>query len=528
MKFPKVLMSFVFGLGLSLAPLASAQSVRSINKVPGRIESTAQRLTHALQNQGLEVSRGYVKLWTSSDCEYTFTRLGLCFGNNPAAPYVAVTVPQWPDEDAIPEIATVWGSSPAGYEDLFRFDPREAIVILAQMPPPALYFSEQSFVFTREGTYNTSSQTYIDIINLTEQGALPDFVPGLFFRQVPDVSDRVFLFSSLSNPINNVVMENRAEKEREAGTVFNQPRYFIITPDKFMDNAVRKAFASVSVEDEDIFTEHIPSYLRVGLSKSSDDFVTLFRYAQPLDGGGTGTPSDTWRKNLPLVVLRVRDRSHAAQPYTAPYVEQPRTAFNEYTLQPDLYNLLSQVYYRWNGLHCQNPDCSDVGATPFLDFQVYPIYMQGTLCEPIGENCLGDNWDAAYNVIGRYSVDNGEVYALVGTLGTRTGNATYVALGINQVSRFNGVGNLSDQSLDGTASGFAGEVNNTDSFFVYYFARDCSAIKALTENHCLEINEELIPAGDSIAFSVRDYLRPGTERGPDSTKVMHPYLMRVK
>lgn len=511
-------MSIVFGLGLSLAPLALAQNVRSLNKVPGRVESTAQRLTHALQKQGFEVSRGYFKLWASTDCEYTFDKLGLCFGNNPAAPYIVPTLPKWPDEDVIPQIATVWKPSPPGYLDLFRLDPREAIVVLAQMPPPGRYFSEQSFVFSHEGTYNTSSKTYMDLAYLTSTGKIPDFIMSLFFRQVPGVPERIFLFASLSNPINNVVIEEKA------GTAFDQLRYFIITPDDFMNKAVREAFAGVSVADKDIFTEQIPSDLRLGLDTSSDDFATFFRYAQPLDEGKAAT----WKKDLPLVVLRVRDTNHAAQPYTTPYVEEPRTAFDEYTLQNDLFSLVSAVYQRWNGAACTKADCSDVGAKPFVDFQEFPIYMQGPRCVPIGENCMGDNWDAAYNVAGRYSVDNGEVYALVGTLGTKTGNATYVGLGINQISRFNGVANLSDQSLNGTASGFAGEVSNTDSFFVYYFARNCSAIKALTEDHCFEITEEMIPEGDSIAFSIRDYVRPGTKRGPDSTKVLNPVVMRVK
>lgn len=301
-----------------------------------------------------------------------------------------------------------------------------------------------------------------------------------------------------------------------------------------MNKAVREAFAGVSVADKDIFTEQISSNtgqihdLKLGLDKSSDDFATFFRYAQPLDGGGDGTPSAAWRKNLPFVVLRVRDTNHVAQPYTTPYVEEPRTAFDEYTLQNDLFSLLSAVYQRWNGAACTNADCSDVGAKPVTDLQVFPVYMRGLFCVQIGENCMGDNWDAAYNVAGRFSIDNGEVYAVVGTLGTKTGNATYVGLGINQMSRFNGVANLSDQNLDGTASGFAGEAGNTDSFFVYYFARDCSAIKALTGGHCFDMTEDKIPEGDSFAFSIRDYVRPGTKRGPDSTKVLPPMVMRVK
>jgi hypothetical protein len=46
----KVQRCLALGLAcLSLAPWALSQNVRSLNKVPGQVESTAQRLTHSLQ-----------------------------------------------------------------------------------------------------------------------------------------------------------------------------------------------------------------------------------------------------------------------------------------------------------------------------------------------------------------------------------------------------------------------------------------------------------------------------------------------
>lgn len=440
----------------------------------------------------------------------------MCFGNNPAAPYVTFSVPPWPGE-FVDQISSVWGPSRPGYNDVFRLDPREAIIILAQMPPPARYFSEQSFVFTREGTYDTNSDTYKNIANDPD---IPDFILPIFFRQVPTMTERVQLFASLSNPINNVVIE------RQSHQAFDQIRYFIVTPDNFMNKSVREAFAGISVEDEDIFTESIPAVMRLGLGEASDDFTTLIRYAQPDDGGAPGTPSDKWRKDLPLVVLRVRDTHHVPQPYATPVKFEPRTAFNEYTLQPDLIHLVSAVHQRWTGQLCKNAECSDV-AKRFLDFQAYPIYMLGPLCLPIGENCLGDNWDAAYNVYGRVSFDHGEIYAVAGTLGTRTGNATYVGLSINEISQFKGVKNLSDKVLDGTADGYAGEVNNTGYFFLYYFTRDCSGLAYLTADNCFEIDKTMIPDGHSVAFGLRDYVRQGTQRGPDSSLVLHSMIMQV-
>ncbi len=510
---------YCLALGLawfSLLTPALSQTAIWINKVPGPVENTAQQLTHKLQQQGFEVNRGYFKLWTVDACPYTFDRVGLCFGNNPAAPYVTFSVPSWPGE-FVDRISSVWGPSQPGYNDVFRLDPREAIIILAQMPPPARYFSEQSFVFTREGTYDKNSDTYKNIANDPD---IPDFILPIFFRQVPKMTERVQLFASLSNAINNVVIE------RQSHQAFDQVRYFIVTPDDFMNKSVREAFAGISVKDEDIFTEPIPAVMRLGLGEAADDFTTLIRYAQPNDGGERGTPSAKWRKDLPLVVLRVRDTHHDPQPYTTPVKFEPRTAFNEYTLQPDLIDLVSTVHQRWTGQRCANAKCSDV-AKPFLDFQAYPIYMVGPLCLPIGEDCLGDNWDAAYNVYGRASFDHGEIYAVAGTLGTRTGNATYVGLSITEVKQFKGIENLSDKVLDGTADGYAGEVNNTGYFFLYYFTRDCSGLTQLTGDHCFEVDKTMIPEGGSAAFGLRNYIRQGTQRGPDSALVLHPMIMQV-
>jgi len=49
------------------------------------------------------------------------------------------------------------------------------------------------------------------------------------------------------------------------------------------------------------------------------------------------------------------------------------------------------------------------------------------------------------HLYGPLSLDNGEIYAVAGKLGAETGIATYVGLGGNQVSTFNGVANLSDK-----------------------------------------------------------------------------------
>lgn len=482
--------------------------------VPGQVENKARHLAQVLKKQGFEVTSGYAKLYTIEDCTYTFEKMGLCYGNNPAAPYVTFAVKPWPGE-YVDTTSNLWGPSRNGYIDIYRLDPREAIVILGLLPPPAAFFSEQTWLFTRKGDFHTESETYQNV-DTYMHGFL-----DVFFAEVPGSEERIQSCSMLSMPNNNVVIE------RKSGGSFGQIRYFIITPDGAMENAVRQAFAGIGVQDKNVFTEPIPSDMKTGLDKESDNFTTAIRYAQPKDGGGKGTPSSIWRKNLPLQILRVRDTrsNRPIQPYP-PVVLEERTAVDELSLKPDVGALLAAVGRKW-GQPCATADCSDEAKT-FIDIQRFPPYTVGPLCREIGENCLLDNWDASYQFYGPLSFDNGEVYAVAGTLGTETGNATYVGFGVNQKSRLLGVANLSNEQLKNTAKAYKGEVGNTEKFYLYYFTRDCSEVEGLTGKNCLDITETMIPPGDHAALSVRDYMKPDTQRGPDSSLVLPSMLLQLR
>ena len=189
---------------------------------------------------------------------------------------------------------------------------------------------------------------------------------NLLFSYVPHNPSRVQIFGSLSNSINNVVIQKQSE------AVFDQMRYFIITPDQLMDTAVREALSRSAVAAKDIFTEPIPSNigdseLRGGLDEQADDFISMIRYPMALDAGAARPQSDIWRKKLPLVVLRVRDPRVEPQPVPYPRLElQPRTAAHnpsETDLLPDLIDLAEAVCARWG---------SPASATPRPGSASYP------------------------------------------------------------------------------------------------------------------------------------------------------------
>ena len=431
--------------------------------------------------------------------------MNTCYSNNPAAPYVVPVLPTWPDEWLDPRIAKgVFGPTHKGYSTTFRLDPREAIVILGRMPPPAKYFGLQTNVFTRQGDFDTESEPYT-FFTVHKM----DWLLNMFFAYLPWDGDRIQLLASVGNSINNVVIQDGS------GRVFDQDRYFITTPDQFMEDAVRQAFSSIRVEDEDIFTEPIDRTLRVGLDKANDDFYTLIRYAMPRheERGGVGC----------LASEPAAGRAASQGPpdgTTSPYRSTRSNSMKEG--QADSTGDRPGVRPRT----ALPRRCARSGDSPAaisrwsMNVQERPISMVGPTCIGIGMNCLADTQDTVYHFSGKLPLDGSRVYAVVGALSTKTGNATYVGLGDNATRRQQGIDNVSDDLLEGSAADYASAVKDPDKFFVYYFARDCASLDLWARRYCRSIPESALPDydptdpdSDQLNFSLRDYVFPGMARG---------------
>ncbi len=521
-------------LVLALLPVwaaspASAGSVTPENIVPAAVQDIAQGLTLDLAQQGFEVKSGYLKVYTKQDCEqYSYPIMRSCYGNNPAAPYVMPVVPLWHDEYVDTQTLNAYGVPEEGHAISHRFDPREAIVIFGLLPPQADYFGVQTYLNTRQGVWDENSAVYKAVMN-------NPFLLNLFFAKLPGNDKRIQIVGSLSNAINNVVIERQSASHQ----AFGQFRVFIITPDRYMDDAIRDALGKSSLAEGDIFTEPIPQNMRIGLQESADDFLTVFRYAMPADEAA----ADAWREDLPLVVLRIRDTNLARQPQRYPLVQlEERTAVEnpaETALAPDLKNLAFAVSQRW-GQPCGQDDC--VAAKRAMNFQNWqrpPISLVGPQCTEIGMNCLADTQDTVYQLSSRLWIDGGQVYAVAGPLATVTGNATYVGLGLNSTLKKKGFDNLSNHDLINTALAYSSTVSNTEQLYLYYFTRDCAGLEGLTDGKCISISttEEdglpfcLHPDDPACAYlqlSVRDYIRPSTQRGPDAAGTLPPVLLALQ
>ncbi len=473
----------------------TSKEMATSNSIPESLQQKADSLRADLESRGYQVEQGAVNLFTIEDCTYAIESLGNCMGNNPAAPYILVSVPLWQDEFRDEKMKDIFGPLKNGTWATYRLSEREAIVILGLLPPPGGYFGLQTYAFSRQGTINTEDEVY--------QSVEDPMLRGILFDDAPN-PERVLVFSSIGNSNNNVVIEQKS------GAAFEQQRFFVVTPDAVMEREMTNALLRAGVPDGDqIFSEPVSDdVVRVGLESGDDDMMTLIRYAQPddLEAG------EQWRQGLPLIVFRVRDTDtvRAVEPYPTP-VYEAKNGNSELELEDDLSGLAQAVKEQWGQTDAPNQELQSL--------QLW-VDLTGHHCLQRPMNCLGDTQDTDYQISPSLSLDSGNVIAVVGTLGTATDNATYVSLSANWFEVLKGVVNISDEELRGSASGFAATVDNTDKLYVQYLARDCTGLSG-----CHVITEETIPPGQTLKVMQRNYVVLGTKRGANPELLLNPKVI---
>jgi hypothetical protein len=484
------------------AAAAATDPPSNINRLPATLERTVGLLRTDLEVKGFAVARGYWTLWGVDDCKYPLETLGYCYGNNPTAPYVLAVLPLWKDEYVDPQFYHILNNPPPNMTSTYRLDPREALVIVAELPPPARYFGIQSNVFTRQAAFNPYDPIY------TSGNVTDPLLLNILFGASTDPSRRM-LVASIGNSTNNVVI-----KQQTRQAPWNRPAYFVITSDAGMETKMKTALEAAGASESNIFIEPVsPDLVKLGLDRKADDLITYIRYSMPVDQAA----GEQWRQDLPLAILRVRDVSSRQyyNPLPIPKYTKRKANYNENALANDFTALQNAVRARW----------AQPQATSLLFFSAYnflDLIGQHCLGYPDPErgpmDCLGDTQDADYQISASGQIDDGQVIAVMGTLSTATGNATYTSLSVNWFPELVGVENIDDPDLHGTAASFARALHhNSDLFYVYYVARDCTGLA-----NCREIPTNLVPTGDLIKLIQRNYVNPGSSNGPDPNKILNP------
>jgi hypothetical protein len=514
-----------------------------------------QTLIRDLRARGLEVSVGYPRLYTPADCADSYAVFRNCFGNNPASPYLMPIVKPWPEEYVDPAMKDGFGKTRPGYSATYRLDPREAIIVFGRMPPPAKYMGLQTWMFGTKWARRIAPWDVEACVFYASQAnemtqyfftTFPPFSNRTHCFTLPDAEGRVLSLSSINNNINNFVMR------KQSGDPWDEIRYFVITPDRRTDAAVRGTLQGLGVDEGEIFTEEIPESFEdsdydpaflfgqspavgpLGLGREAVDFTTAIRYAMP----DNPRAANAWLKSLPLTVLRVRRPSWEPEPERyGPREANDRTGKDESSLLSDDFDELIKAVKRRAA--SQGWMIEEEEDRKMIDI-VRKLGQFGPACRAIGMNCLADGQDASYFFAQPRPLDTGHIYATVGTLATETGNATYVGLSVNDASLLKGAFNVDHTKLKGSASSYDSEVPRPatlEKFFVRFFARDCDAIADLTYGECTTVTPDMVPLasdddamGDEklrgwFSMAVRSYVKPGSERGPDPGKQLAPHAL---
>ncbi len=509
MKCITVCAAILLGV-FSGAGTAATDPLSKANRLPPSLEQKVEDFQGALKARGYEVARGYWELWSADDCKFSLQTIGNCYGNNPTAPYVLAFLPHWRDEFVDQRLHHALTQGERNMTPNYRLGGREALVVLAELPPPARYFGIGTNVFTREVSLDKNDPVY-QILS-----PAPD-LQAIVFGASPNPK-RMMMVASIGDSTNNVVIEEQSTQS------WGQQRYFVITPDEDMADAMTEALAGLEgVEANQVFTEPVaPNLVRLGYGPEADDLLTYIRYSMPNDN----TLGEQWRKQLPLTILRVRDTRYdtANKPFDIPEYEPKTANTDEHAFETDLANLVAAVKEYWG---------QDVASTDFQSLSLWidligqhclghdgPPAPEPPITLPRGPmNCLGDTQDADYQISESHHIDGGEVIAVVGTLGTKTGNATYTSLSVNWFPALVGLLNRDDPALEESAKRFQDRLSTPyTNFYVYYFARDCSGLYPW----CEEIPKQLLSPGEAIKIIQRNYINPGTKRGPAPGKVLNP------
>lgn len=500
------------GAAHAMDPLSKA------NRLPASLERTVRAFKQEVGARGFEVARGYWTLWGAEDCRYAIQSVGICYGNNPTAPYVIAVVPPWSDEYVEQRFQHVLMQPRRNMVANYRLGEREALVVMAQMPPSARYFGVHTNVFSRKIEFNPEDPVYEELASID-----PDFpaLRGLLFVESPD-PERMLMVASIGDSINNVVMQ-----EQSGDSPWSEQRFFIVTADHDLAEELTEALVEGGVDADHVLVEPVARDLvHLGYGAEADDLITYMRYALPDDPAAGAA----WRARLPVTVLRVRDKakSEALDPFAIPEYVSKEGNYNqdEWALLGKLAALEIKVRQYWEQDSTEAPTKIFLSAYKDLDLVGQHCLGYGS---PLGDdrgpmNCLGDNQDTDYQLGQSMNLDDGQVIAVLGTLATETDNATYVSLSVNRYPVLVGVANLDDTDLKGSAARFQDTAGGIDvlgddahKFYVYYIARDCTGLE-----DCLEISRRQVARGETIKLMQRNYVKPGSSVGPDPRRMLNP------
>lgn len=384
-----------------------------------------------------------------------------CLGNNVGAPYVVCQLPpaphQAPSEGQEPPIgynadnpynypANINYIAPGVYSKL---RPDEAVVVIGQTPPPALYYCFRSYVGFIENKLKKDYSEYI---------TAGDAYTGFYHM----------IFASLGDQLNNYNLWTDKTPNGAPGKPFNSSTIIISTADRNINKQVRNALNIAGFSSSIMNNDNIPvDLVNMGLEAGKDTFTFMMRFALwAVQNMGT-----QYLNNIDkfMKVFRITPKIPLPNlaPWPVPTLKIRETGITEYQVVPTCRNDFD---------HLRDGIIKKYGATEYdpVDLDLIVAIPDNFNAIVRDMNVYADNRDAVYFKTVDFQLTSDDDFLIIyGINHERTGKAIYSNASFYGAELFNGVaGAFSTVQFPDTAlQYFPKGYKNARYYYVYKMAR---------------------------------------------------------
>lgn len=490
-------------LGLAVAGDAPAQGPDAAPGAPGGGSvlalGTADRLEDTLARAGFLLQEG--------SFEYLDTTKAACLrqlpdalGNNPW-PNAYLTLRQPLPPGSSYELMNEWS---------WQLRADEAILLVGRTPPPAAYFSYQTWVAALPGDYQYDPVTKAKTITTRRSIALGD-----------------------ATNIATIRTKGRDPADKKIA--------YVVTGNRTTEARLRSALRQAGIPDESINVETIaPALTPLGIGPSGSIFFVAQRVAAPDDEDAL----TAYIRNPPYTAWRVTPKSPlAADPEPVPVLRPRGTGHTEMELWPAVKRLRQAILDKERAA---SPALNSTELVPRIWQTTLPGTRQKELLEKPFASLQVDNylWAATRDTnylqspyfMLRSAVD--EYVIVYGVNHQKTGKATYASVSVylepNQESgpgREFGLGTALDRTFGQSARYYLPDDPQADSLYVLKLARSCDVagpacleVRPPDLRDMNEVEYDCDPPIDLetklMYFVARAYMEPETNVGPDDNELV--------
>ncbi|MEJ6949636.1 hypothetical protein [Natronospora cellulosivora (SeqCode)] len=349
------------------------------------------------------------------------------FGNNVGAPYATYLLPPAPNQEPSPGQRPPYGydsDGPYNYSSnidyvmpglYYKLRPDEAIVLIGQTPPPAVYFSFRSYLSFVE---NKPEKDYSNAITTGNHSI------GFYH----------FIGASMGDQISNNFIWTDNTPYGTPGNPFETSTIIITTADKNINKQMRDALVKSGFNPGVLNNDNIPiNLVNMGLERGKDHFSFVMRAAI------FKKPDIGWDYIYNIekyfTVLRITPAKPylSVSPWHIPALKGRETCITEFQVVPNARDMLDYLRNQIISKY-RNPEYDIVD----LDFNLaIPDAYQGILQDV---NLWIDNRDTVYVKTENFKLATDDDFLIIyGVNNTQTGFARYINVSFYGNELWNGV-----------------------------------------------------------------------------------------